>query len=76
MGGLLQVEQNASEKKVPGLGDIFIAGFTFKDINGSETVTEMVIYIVPYLHREREKRTGKKERLIRLYKKYIEGEKR
>ena len=76
MGGLLQVEQNASEKKVPGLGDILIAGFAFKDINGSETVTEMVIYIVPYLYREREKRTGKKDRLIRLYKKYIEGEKR
>jgi len=29
---------------------------------------------VPYIHREREKKMGKKERLIRLYKKYIEGE--
>ena len=76
IGGLLQVEQNASEKKVPGLGDIPIAGLAFKDINGSETVTEMVIYIVPYLYREREKVKSKKERLLRLYKKYIEGEKR
>ena len=74
IGGLLQVEQNSSEKKIPGLGDIPIAGLAFKDINGSETVTEMVIYIVPYIHREREKKMGKKERLIRLYKKYIEGE--
>ena len=74
IGGLLQVEQNSSEKKIPGLGDIPIAGLAFKDINGSETVTEMVIYIVPYLHREREKKMGKKERLLRLYKKYIEGE--
>lgn len=74
IGGLLQVEQNSSEKKIPGLGDIPIAGLAFKDINGSETVTEMVIYIVPYIHREKEKRTGKKERLLRLYKKYIEGE--
>lgn len=73
IGGLLQVEQNSSEKKIPGLGDIPIAGLAFKDINGSETVTEMVIYIVPYLHREREKKMGKKERLLRLYKKYIEG---
>ena len=32
------------------------------------------VYIVPYLHREREKKMGKKERLLRLYKKYIEGE--
>ena len=75
IGGLLQVEQNSSEKKIPGLGDIPIAGLAFKDINGSETVTEMVIYIVPYIHREREKKMGKKERLIRLYKKYIEGDK-
>ena len=74
IGGLLQVEQNSSEKKIPGLGDIPIAGLAFKDINGSETVTEMVIYIVPYLHRERAKVKSKKERLIRLYKKYIEGE--
>lgn len=74
IGGLLQVEQNSSEKKIPGLGDIPIAGLAFKDINGSETVTEMVIYIVPYIHREKEKKMGKKERLIRLYKKYIEGE--
>ena len=74
IGGLLQVEQNSSEKKIPGLGDIPIAGLAFKDINGSETVTEMVIYIVPYIHREREKKMGKKERLLRLYKKYIEGE--
>ena len=74
IGGLLQVEQNSSEKKIPGLGDIPIAGLAFKDINGSETVTEMVIYIVPYIHREREQKMGKKERLLRLYKKYIEGE--
>lgn len=75
IGGLLQVEQNSSEKKIPGLGDIPIAGLAFKDINGSETVTEMVIYIVPYIHREREKVKSKKERLLRLYKKYIEGDK-
>lgn len=74
IGGLLQVEQNSSEKKIPGLGDIPIAGLAFKDINGSETVTEMVIYIVPYIHREKEKVKSKKERLLRLYKKYIEGE--
>ncbi|UTC68997.1 hypothetical protein E4O01_09925 [Treponema sp. OMZ 790] len=74
IGGLLQVEQNSSEKKIPGLGDIPIAGLAFKDINGSETVTEMVIYIVPYLHREKGQKERRGERLIRLYKKYIEGE--
>jgi len=46
----------------------------FKDTSGAETVTEMVIYIVPYLHREKEKKEKKSERLMRLYKKYVEEE--
>ena len=74
IGGLLQAERNSSEKKVPGLGDIPIAGMLFKDTSGAETVTEMVIYIVPYLHREKEKKEKKSERLMRLYKKYVEEE--
>jgi len=72
IGGLLQAEKNSSEKKVPGLGDIPVAGLLFKDTSGAETVTEMVIYIVPYLHREKEKKEKSGERLMRLYKKYVE----
>ena len=72
IGGLLQAERNSSKKKVPGLGDIPIAGMLFKDTSGAETVTEMVIYIVPYLHREKDKKEKKSERLMRLYKKYVE----
>ena len=71
IGGLLQVERNVTEKKAPGIGDIPVVGFAFKDANGSETVTEMVIYIVPYLHREHKQREKKEDRLMRLYKKYI-----
>ena len=70
----MQAERNSSEKKVPGLGDIPLAGMLFKDTSGAETVTEMVIYIVPYLHREKEKKEKKSERLMRLYKKYVEEE--
>ena len=72
IGGLLQAERNSTEKKVPGLGDIPIVGMLFKDTSGAETVTEMVIYIVPYLHREKDKKEKKSERLMRLYKKYVE----
>ena len=72
IGGLLQAEKNSSEKKVPGLGDIPVAGLLFKDTSGAETVTEMVIYIVPYLHREKEKKEKSGERLMQLYKKYVE----
>lgn len=72
ISGLLQAEKNSSEKKIPGLGDIPVAGLLFKDSSGAETVTEMVIYIVPYLHREKEKKEKSGERLMRLYKKYVE----
>ena len=72
IGGLLQAEKNSRVKKVPGLGDIPVAGLLFKDTSGAETVTEMVIYIVPYLHREKEKKEKSGERLMRLYKKYVE----
>ncbi|QOW61619.1 type II secretion system protein GspD [Treponema pedis] len=74
IGGLLQVEQNKNEKKIPGIGDIPIIGNIFKDSNGGERITEMVIYIVPYLHKESRKKLSKKERLERLYEKYMEGE--
>lgn len=70
IGGLLQVENNADEKKVPGLGDIPILGYAFKDKHASDTVSEMVIYIVPYIHKEEKPKTMVTEDLKRLYEKY------
>lgn len=70
IGGLLQVENNADEKKVPGLGDIPILGYAFKDKHASDTVSEMVIYIVPYIHKEEKPKTTVNEDLKRLYEKY------
>lgn len=59
---------------MPGLGDIPVLGYGFKDLHASETVTEMVIYIVPYLHKISEKKKTVNEKLKYLYEKYIEGE--
>lgn len=73
IGGLLQVENNADEKKVPGLGDIPVLGYAFKDKHASDTVSEMVIYIVPYIHREKKSEKTLNEQLVRLYEKYVEG---
>lgn len=70
IGGLLQVENNADEKKVPGLGDIPVLGYAFKDKHASDTVSEMVIYIVPYIHKEEKPKTTVTEDLKRLYEKY------
>lgn len=72
IGGLLQVENNADEKKVPGLGDIPVLGYAFKDKHASDTVSEMVIYIVPYIHKEEKPKTTVNEDLKRLYEKYGE----
>lgn len=71
IGGLLQLENNSDEKKVPGLGDIPILGYAFKDKHSSQTVSEMVIYIVPYIQKEkkRDKNTG--DYLKKLYEKYV-----
>ena len=71
IGGLLQVENNSDEKKVPGLGDIPVLGYAFKDKHASDTVSEMVIYIVPYIHKEVKRKTTVNEELKRLYEKYI-----
>ena len=70
IGGLLQVENNADEKKVPGLGDIPVLGYAFKDKHASDTVSEMVIYIAPYIHKEEKPKTMVTEDLKRLYEKY------
>lgn len=70
IGGLLQVEESEIIKKVPGLGDIPVAGYLFKDITTNETITEMVIYIIPYLHNNPENQTPEKQ-IERLYKKYF-----
>jgi type II secretory pathway component GspD/PulD (secretin) len=50
IGGLLQVEKNESIKKLPLLGNIPLLGLLFQDRLVSEITTEMVIYIVPYIH--------------------------
>jgi type II secretory pathway component GspD/PulD (secretin) len=50
IGGLLQSEKNESVKKLPLLGSIPLIGRLFQDIDKSESTTELVIYIIPYVH--------------------------
>jgi type II secretory pathway component GspD/PulD (secretin) len=50
IGGLLQVEKISSVKKIPFLGSIPLIGKLFQDIDYSDVTTEMVIYIVPFVH--------------------------
>lgn len=50
IGGLLQVDQVESIKKLPVLGQIPLLGKLFQDIDIQDNTTEMVIYIVPFVH--------------------------
>lgn len=50
IGGLLQVEKVESIKKLPIFGSIPLLGKLFQDIDIQDNTTEMVIYIVPFIH--------------------------
>jgi type II secretory pathway component GspD/PulD (secretin) len=50
IGGLIQVEKTQSVNRVPVLGYIPLVGRLFQSRVESDTTTEMVIYIVPFLH--------------------------
>jgi type II secretory pathway component GspD/PulD (secretin) len=50
IGGLLQMEKARSVNRVPVLGYIPLIGLLFQNRVESEVTTEMVIYIVPFLH--------------------------
>jgi type II secretory pathway component GspD/PulD (secretin) len=50
IGGLLQVEKVENVTKLPILGSIPFIGKLFQDIMIQDNTTEMVIYIVPYVH--------------------------
>ena len=52
IGGLMQMEKNYSIKRVPLLGYIPLVGLLFQSRVESEITTEMIIYIIPFLHGE------------------------
>ena len=52
IGGLMQMEKTRSIKRVPILGYIPLLGLLFQSRVQSDVTTEMVIYIVPFLHGE------------------------
>ena len=52
IGGLMQTEKSTSVRRVPILGHIPLLGLLFQSRVHSDITTEMVIYIVPFLHGE------------------------
>jgi MSHA type pilus biogenesis protein MshL len=51
LGGLIQVEHNRTERRVPILGDIPILGLPFRGIYDNKRRTELVIFITPTIVR-------------------------
>jgi len=49
IGGLMQKESTSTLKKIPILGDIPILGLPFRHIVKSETRSELIIFLTPYI---------------------------
>ena len=71
IGGLLQMEKTEMVSKTPFLGSIPLLGKLFRDITRSEITTEMIIYIIPYVHHGDEASPNYDKRLEDYYNKYI-----
>jgi type IV pilus assembly protein PilQ len=52
LGGILETERRATEKKVPWLGDIPFFGYLFKTTSNVNKKAELLIFVTPKILRE------------------------
>jgi type II secretory pathway component GspD/PulD (secretin) len=71
IGGLLQVEKIESRRETPILSRIPLLGKLFQDIDIQDYTTEMVIYIVPYVHMGETQVLSVAARKEQYFKRYI-----
>ncbi len=72
IGGLFQQEEDISEKGVPLLGQIPVAGNLFKKRQTTVAESEFIIYLIPFVEESTEDCMGEEENLERLKAKYPE----
>ena len=72
IGGLFQQEEDVSEKGVPLLGQIPVAGNLFKKRQTTVAESEFVIYLIPFLEENETDVLTEEENLARLKEKYPE----
>ncbi|MBO5141824.1 MAG: hypothetical protein J6J11_10300 [Treponema sp.] len=70
IGGLIQQEEDTTEKAIPILSKIPLIGNIFKTKTTSIAETEFIIYLVPLVQKESENDMSEDENLARLRKKY------
>ncbi len=73
IGGLISTRGADSERKFPILGDIPIIGWLVKDWNDSESKTNLIIVITPYVIRTRDDFKKIYDRKIQERKDFIEA---
>lgn len=72
IGGLFQQEEDVSEKGVPLLGQIPVAGNLFKKRQTTVAESEFIIYLIPFLEENETDVLTEEENLTRLKEKYPE----
>lgn len=72
IGGLFQQEEDITEKRIPFLGRIPLLGNFFKSKSVSSAETEFVIYLVPFVEKNKDAELLEDENLARLIQKYGE----
>lgn len=70
IGGLFQQEEDITEKRIPLLGKIPVLGNLFKSRSVSAAESEFVIYLVPFVEKDKESELGEEDNLARLVQKY------
>lgn len=70
IGGLFQQEEDVTEKRIPLLGKIPVLGNLFKSRNVSAAESEFVIYLVPFVEKDKESELSEEDNLARLMQKY------
>ncbi|MDR1748231.1 MAG: hypothetical protein LBR47_04150 [Spirochaetaceae bacterium] len=75
IGGLLQSETDLAEKRVPFLGSIPLLGLLFRSQQITVTDTELIIYLIPFLHKQGSSSIDMAKRMHTYYRTYILGEK-
>lgn len=70
IGGLFQQEEDITEKRIPLLGKIPVLGNLFKSRSVSVAESEFVIYLVPFVEKDKESELDEEDNLARLVQKY------
>lgn len=75
ISGLLQSDKEVTVKKVPLLGSIPLLGHLFRKEVESDSETEFVIYLVPFVEKPDNGKVNHDKRLRQYYEEYVAKEK-